>query len=293
MSSIFQTRRGFLYQDRYAVYAFLSHYINQDVKEIYIDFPLPRQKSIDIQLTDSKGCVRIYEVKIGKSFKCDLHSEIAEILLNFYQYQHHNKTTITPCLVVNDALRQQILEYWQKITAIQEYKTIRYNIERLKWLMDKLKINHKDMEPFFIFVKKLKLIVFDNDQKNNDRDENCDADSKIMDFIKDIGNTIGVKAGEEDYPIKNILNELLILCQQNAGTKTNLLNLMRQSLISYFVKRRFFDKHYTCKRHNIDNTLKHIRNDVNREFENNFDTTTNVARATVSESASLEGKVIQ
>src|SRR3990167_3043800 len=87
MSSIFQTRRGFFYQDRYAVYIFLSHLLKNDVKEFFTDFPLQGQKSIDVRLIDSQNIEKVFEVKTGEVFKLDLNAEIRDAVMDLYKYQ--------------------------------------------------------------------------------------------------------------------------------------------------------------------------------------------------------------
>ena len=266
MSSIFQTRRGFFYQDRYAVYVFLSHLIKNDVKEFFTDFPLPGQKSIDVRLIDSHDIEKVFEVKTGEVFKLDLNAEIRDALIDLYKYQK-GKSNILPGLIVSRGLKPRISTYWDKIKGIQKYKRIAGEAKNsLNWLKRDLNDDSLTDRELFDFSKVLNLDDFDNDIKNNEHDEYCDADGKVIDLIRDIGNSIDVTVMEAEYHPKILMNDLLFLCREYAGTSTNLYANILDAITEYFARRRFLDKKFIPYGNNRDQALREITDEVRNEF---------------------------
>lgn len=266
MSSIFQTRRGFFYQDRYAVYIFLSHLIKNDVKEFFTDFPTQGQKSIDIRLIDSHDIEKVFEVKTGEVFKLDLNAEIRDAVMDLYKYQN-DKNNILPSLVVSRGLKPRISTYWDKIKTIQRYKIIAGDAKSsLNWLKTDLNDASLTDKLLFNFSKIFNLDDFDNDVKNNEHDEHCDADAKVIDLIRDMGNSIGVTVMEAEYHPKILMNDLLFLCREYAGTKIDLHIKMLDAITAYFARRKFLDKKFTPDGNNRDQAFQEITDEIKNEF---------------------------
>ncbi len=57
MSTIFATRRGFLYQDVQTCLQFLNYFQSKQIKEIYVDFEFDEagQRSTDIKIVLIEG----------------------------------------------------------------------------------------------------------------------------------------------------------------------------------------------------------------------------------------------
>ncbi|KKR17524.1 MAG: hypothetical protein UT44_C0008G0011 [Candidatus Levybacteria bacterium GW2011_GWA1_39_32] len=266
MSSIFQTRRGFFYQDRYAVYIFLSHLLKNDVKEFFTDFPLQGQKSIDVRLIDSQNIEKVFEVKTGEVFKLDLNAEIRDAVMDLYKYQK-GKNNILPGLIVSRGLKPRISTYWDKIKGIQGYKRIAGEAKNsLDWLKKDLNDSSLTDKELFDFSKILNLDDFDNDIKNNEHDEHCDADGKVIDLIRDIGNSIGVNAMEAEYHPRILMNDILFLCREYAGTATNLYANILDAITAYFARRIFLDKRFVPDGNNRDEAFREITDEVKNEF---------------------------
>lgn len=224
------------------------------------------QKSIDIRLIDSHDIEKVFEVKTGEVFKLDLNAEIRDAVMDLYKYQN-DKNNILPSLVVSRGLKPRISTYWDKIKTIQRYKIIAGDAKSsLNWLKTDLNDALLTDKLLFNFSKIFNLDDFDNDVKNNEHDEHCDADAKVIDLIRDMGNSIGVTVMEAEYHPKILMNDLLFLCREYAGTKIDLHIKMLDAITAYFARRKFLDKKFIPDGNSRDQAFREITDEIKNEF---------------------------
>ena len=193
-STISLTRTGFLYQDKVAVYLFLLHFRQRDLKEFYIDYPLAKQKSLDIRLITKDNIEKVYEIKSGNTLKSN-EDEILDAILDLYKYNNQN-TGAKLFLLVSHGFKPAISHIWDALETLRGYKIL--NSERSKKVAEDLFQKLNNREQVFTDSKKVHSFIL-----------RLDLDDPFSD-----SNT---QVSENDPLIEqHILQQIDELCSQNS-----------------------------------------------------------------------------
>jgi len=249
MSTIFSTRNGFLYQDRFAVLTYLSHFQSKELKAFYVDFALPNQKSIDIRLLTVNGGERIYEVKTGENFKMDRRkkdsSEIRDAFINLFEYKQSNPA-VKMSLIISPKLEGRITAYWDKITQINLSSS--FLPQRVKeastWLHKRLRIpGISRSSDFYDLCKSINIESSFNDQAQNSNDRYPDIDDAIIRKIDDLSNSFRAGACSYELPSEHLLFQMIHECRKHAGTNIDLSPILEELIISFLAQRRLIESY--------------------------------------------------
>lgn len=270
MSNIFLTRRGFLYQDRYAILCYLQHLLKKDIQRFYIDYPLEGKKSLDIKLMDSKSEEKVYEVKSGEQFK-EKPKEIKEALVNLHLYSSKtSKTTLN--LIIRKGFRNEISIYWNAILQLKRYRTLRSPVaqDALSQLQ-KLGLPKMDLHHF---CQSLTLDDSFDDQKSGSADSFPDIADQILSKIKDLIGVFGLHESEFEWPNKLLMYELLHESAQFAGSETDLNPLYKKVIIDFLIRRKLVSDHYQYKSKSSKQAEEtKIRETIESQYEEKFNQT--------------------
>lgn len=228
MSTIFATRRGFLYQDIYAILEFLKSFQANEIEEFYTDFTFSSssQQSIDIKVVYKNRLIKIIEVKSGQNFIQDKRkkdtSEVRDAFIEFAEYRRlYGDTSMAFVLSPDFKERPRIFEYWQHLIDLRNIPTFNSEAQRItRLLYKKLRLPQiPTQEDFYTFVRNLEIAPGDNDTRDNQNDPYSDIEDKVMQKIRDICSDEHFQAGatEPELPCEILFYELIYTCQKNIG----------------------------------------------------------------------------
>ncbi len=259
MSTIKATRQGFLYQDKYALWLFLTHFLSKNLAELYIDYPFGetvQQRSVDLRLIlrESEDQVeKVYGIKTGESFKLDMttehSSQIKEAFkeLRLYEAVPH-LATLEMLLIISPPLKRKIADCWNQLEKL-DGKT-NYGGEAKNaadWLFDYLEItefvNGREM---FAFLKKIKIKDSYPDVPDGEGEEESPLDAIIIRKIQKFAEALRVNSTDTELPPELLFHQMLYLCQKNAGTGLNIVPLLKKSILDFFAHRNMINRNGTA-----------------------------------------------
>ncbi len=265
MPTIVATRRGFLYQDIYAVLEFLKFFQANELSEFYTDFTFSGQRSIDIKVVLNTGLVKIIEVKSGQNFIQDARkkdtSEVREAFIEFAEHRRINGDTSMAFVLSPDFKeRPRIFEYWQHLIDLRNIPTFTLDAKRkTKWLYEKLRLPQiSTHEELYEFVRNLEIAPGDTDSHDNQNDPYSDIEDKVMQKIRDICSLehFDAAATEPELPCDILFYELIYICQKNAGS--NLFPALTDKVLNFISRRKMLL--------NNSRNLRAHRRDVDASF---------------------------
>ncbi len=278
MSTISATRRGFLYQDRFATATYLEQWQSKNIKQFFIDYPLPNQKSIDVRHIDVLDQENVYEVKSGEEFKKDKRkkesSGIRDALINLKEYFDSRNSCLLN-LVIRKGFRGNITTYWDHITQVQTHSfSLPQTKTQVTWLFNKLLLpginSHKEL---FDFCKIVKVADFADDEPNNGNDPFPDIDDFVMGKITDITKEFNAQVSCVEYPDQILMNDLYHKCRLYAGTGEDVHEIFTSIIIDFITHRVFLDANYTPNSNrgkSRDDIKKEIDKKVNQYLNGNL-----------------------
>lgn len=279
MSNISSTRRGFSYQDKYALLQILIALLNGKLDSFKVDKAFSGRKSIDIEvILTSPSRICAYEVKTGEVFKTDKWKELRDALITLYeyliQYPEERRAEVEFYLVVSPDLRASITQHWGLIKFIQESSRNRFNDEhgqtmgeiaddyRIKFGFNIAPLN-LTLDQFIDFIKKINFKC----EFEDDCDGELDIHSPLVDAINskldDIATIIGQRDGALIISNYNIVLELLEVIRQNSeGRNANLQHIVKV-LKDAFAKRRYI----SCGSHPAGKTIDEFLDEYGESIE--------------------------
>lgn len=246
VSTIFSTRKGFLYQDRYAVLAYLNHFQQKNVKAFYVDYPLANQKSLDIRIFTFEDKESIYEVKSGEEFKKDKRknesSEVKDAFKELNDYSRINNLASLN-LVISPDLRGKISEYWTHLKDIEGRSSyVGKAKESTAWLYRRLAdLNGiSSQRDLFNFCKQVSINPSFSDTTDNSEDPYPDIEDAIIRKIDDLASNshFSCTAGAFHVHSKILMQEMLHEVRKHAGTANNLCDVMENCIAEFFMVRK-------------------------------------------------------
>jgi hypothetical protein len=279
MSIISATRRGFLYQDRFAVAIYLEQLQARNVKEYFIDFPMGARKSLDIRYTDSHNDEAIYEVKSGEEFKRDARrkesSEVRDALINLKEYLDL-KPSAKLNLIIRRGFVGNITTYWDKLTFVRTH-AFQNSTREINWLHGKLRLpGITTPRALFDFCQRITIDDFGDDELSNEGDHFPDIDDFVLQKINDLSVTFTANACNFEYPAQILMHDLYHQCRLYAGLGQDVNPIFTNAIAEFIAHRKFLDANYTAGP-NRNRTKEDLRREVNQEIENYLRGTTSVA----------------
>lgn len=274
MSTIFATRRGFLYQDKFVVLSFLNHLISKSILEIYIDYPFnsPGQRSMDLRLLFSDGdqiIERVFSIKTGESYKNDMQTtDSTQIKESFEELKIYDtlprtiSTQLEMILVISPPLKGRISDCWTQLKKV-EGKSIYVGEAKIAidWLYTYLGMaefpNERDM---FGFLKKIKIMDSYSDSPDSHAEEEAPLDDMIIRKIQKLIKELGAHSSEYQLPTDLLMYQMIHACQKNAGTGTDIVPILTDILIRFCTQRLMINTNGTGK-------FEKVYEDVQRMFE--------------------------
>lgn len=274
-STIFSTRRGFLYQDRVALLVFLDHFQSKNISSFYVDYPLNNQKSLDIRLNTKDINEKVYEVKSGEQFKLDKRkkasSEVRDAIKDLINYSDKRPQALC-FLIISKNFRPQIAEYWEKLILAKGGSTLRSPRVKsaARWLFKRINTDSKspfdNLRSFHRFCLNLEIDDYDSDRLTNKKnDKYPPIDDKIIGKIKDILTATGATACSFEYDEVNLFFKLLCVCRENSGSGKDIFPILKSAILEFICHRKYLDKNYKPKGNN-----QTVKDKVNKEVEEWF-----------------------
>lgn len=267
-STISLTRTGFLYQDKVAVYLFLLHFRQRDLKEFYIDYPLAKQKSLDIRLITKDNIEKVYEIKSGNTLKSN-EDEILDAILDLYKYNNQN-TSAKLFLLVSHGFKPTISHIWDALETLRGYKIL--NSERSKKVAKTLFQKLNNREQVFTNVKDVHSLVLQLDLDDPFSDSNTQAsendpliEQHILQQIDELCSVLKADSTKFEHSSDSLFQRFMLLCSTNAGNNKNMLPIFIDALIDYVSIRRLFSKHYTRPQN-----LEQKKGEIEKESKTDF-----------------------
>lgn len=267
-STIFLTRTGFFYQDKVAVYLFLLHFRQRDLKEFYIDYPLARQKSLDIRLITKDNIEKVYEIKSGNTLKSN-EDEILDAILDLYKYNNQNSGAKL-YLLVSHGFKPAISHIWDALETLRGYKIL--NSERSKKVAEELfqKLNNReqtftDSKGVHSFILQLDLDDPFSDSNTQVSENDPLIERHVLQQIDELCSVLKADSTKFEYPSDNLFQRFMFLCSTNAGNNKNMLPIFIDALIDYVSIRRLFSKHYTRPQN-----LEQKKSEIEKESKTDF-----------------------
>lgn len=267
-STISLTRTGFLYQDKVAVYLFLLHFRQRDLKEFYVDYPLAKQKSLDIRLITKDNIEKVYEIKSGNTLKSN-EDEILDAILDLYKYNNQNSGAKL-FLLVSHGFKPTISHIWDALETLRGYKIL--NSERSKKVAEDLfqKLNNReqvftDSKGVHSFILRLDLDDPFSDSNTQASENDPLIEQHVLQQIDELCSVLKADSTKFEYPSDNLFQRFMLLCSTSAGNNKNMLPIFIDALIDYVSIRRLFSKHYTRPQN-----LEQKKGEIEKESKTDF-----------------------
>lgn len=251
-SNIRKTRRGYAYQDKFALLLLLKRLTVQPI-DLYLDYPYEIQESIDIRVVLNSSQEEIYEVKTGESYLSS-PEEIYESLAKLFEYKSQADTDVQ-CNIIVEKYSNKFGDIQNDLKFIKQdgnkeresdnktpVDVAEYMIENIKSNLEgsEYKINDLSGESFRGFVKNANFEKEATDKLDDDTDRMSPLEDKIINRIDDIAN----QSSEYEYEKKlirteAIYREMLYVMRSNAGSEKDLSGDCLEALAKQFALRSF------------------------------------------------------
>lgn len=249
MSTIFATRRGFLYQDVYSVLEFLKLFQAKEITEFYVDFTYDSrsQRSVDVKIVLTNGLTKIIEVKSGQNFKQDKRkkdsSEVRDAFLEFVEYgKLDNGALMVFALSPEFKEKPRIFNYWQNLINLHNIPTFTHEAQRITGsLLNKLRIpDFSYPQDFYQFVRNLEITPGDTDSHDNPDDPYSDIEDKAIQKVRDICGGTHFQAGatEPELPCDILYYDLIYTCQKGAGSNADIYPRLKDKILKFVARRK-------------------------------------------------------
>ncbi len=250
------SRRGYAYQDKYALLKLLKFLCNGRVKEFHVDFPFGNKgNSLDILIVLQKPEEKyVYEIKTGEKFKRDKYKEVSEALISLYYYQTQKKCKVY--LIISPELRSGIAMNWGDLQFIRD-EGERAKNNRGDTMLEVAKRCRKlfgfekkaiSLENFIRFVKSLKLEEGPSCEKDGEIDSYPDLEDLIDSEIRNLGKKLDILSSELEMPNLYIVLGLLEIVRQGAEGKLRIVPSSIEALTNFFACRVLIAKHISYGR---------------------------------------------
>lgn len=255
------TRRGFAYQDKYALLKLLQIISSgEKIIEFSVDKPFDTNRSLDIEIIFEEK-KEIYEIKTGTTFKTNRKKLWQELLI---LREFDVKDEFTKLIVVDPDLETELLDNYKDIRLIARHNKNKKNSsgERMdevaeRCLQDIGEQNFSDVNELISFLKKVEIQSGPKSDTDHDNDSLSDLDDKICSEIGNIAEKLGITAASWAIPDYSVSLELLERIRLGSEGRCNILESMGESLVAIFARRQCIRTATTDQeRRDAENSLK-------------------------------------
>ncbi len=240
-STIYETRHGFLYQDRFAVFKYLQHTLKylagtdgRRIRKFYIDFPLKSAKSLDIRIEFEDQLIEIYEVKAGELAKNNL-SKMTGYITGFWNLYKHEKDCIPYFVVRHTSPGDKVRQLMMNVELLQKNS----NNKKICNLSRSLKLS---VEEVMIMLQKIVITDYPGDERDcNRRQNSIPIDKQIVSLINQLAQEIKIQNYNEIITPEFLMNDLCHSAVLYAGTEKNLHEIFLEQIADFFCKREVID----------------------------------------------------
>jgi hypothetical protein len=243
MSTIYSTRLGFSYQDKYACLLFLEELQNGIIRKFYTDYPFgTSQLSLDILIEtgeDESTEQRAYEVKTGQKFKQDAttkkSSEIKDVVLSFLEYSKLNPD-FKGYISFSKGLELPILNYRNHADTLKTSVILTSPVKVAAEVMRK-KLDIEELKTLKSVHKFFKRVEFlEVPYPNEETWTRIDQD--IIGIISAIGISLEAQAMSLELPDHYLASKLLFIIQEYSGSGLDITEALLKEIMDFMMLRR-------------------------------------------------------
>ena len=277
-NQIKKSRRGYLYQDKYALYLFLTEFIASNIVEFYVDHPYNKVgNSLDIKIVHSldKKIESIYEVKARDKVKLGDPKVVGEAVLSLYNYPNKDDWRTNKYLITEPEIESNMMNLWSKLDYINTKNRTGGNSKKFDKMVRELRkeLNmNKDAgggqiykNDFVKFVKQLKIKL--GNSAIFDELKFTEIDNVIIKKIDNIASQIAkCKVGSDLLHDETLYYVLMHEIAKGASDLKcgNLTDILIDTMAEFFTRRILFKKSYT------DSIISKNKNGLVLTFKNHL-----------------------
>lgn len=241
-SVITATRRGFAYQDKYALLRLLQIISSGEIIIGFaVDKPFGANRSLDIEII-FENKKEIYEVKTGSTFQ-ETPAEFWKELLTLREFDVNDE--YTKIIVVDPDLRIEFKNIDNDVWLIANHNINKQNSsgERMDGVAQRCLVaigedNFNDVNDFISFIQKVKIKVGPKSDKDHDNDRLSDLDDKICSEIQNMAEKLGITSANWAIPDYSVALELLERVRLGSEGRANIYEEVIDSLVAIFSRRQ-------------------------------------------------------
>jgi len=237
------TRRGFAYQDKYALLRLLQLISSgEQIVDFSVDKPFGANRSLDIEII-FEDAREVYEIKTGTTFK-SVRDKLWEELLVLKSYDADDE--FVKFIIIDPEMKTEILGNCSDISLIAEgkkNKTDKRTNEKMidvatRCLRDIGIENFDSIDAFIAFIGKVKIIFGPTNDVDHENDIFSDLDDKICSEIQNIADKLNITSANWAIPENAIASELLEVVRLGSENRCNILKRIAIKLAKIFARRK-------------------------------------------------------
>lgn len=249
-SSIAASRRGWGYQDKYALLLLLKFLLDDNLKEFFVDktFDIKDNLSLDVVIVIKKpsDIKFVYEIKTGKHFKGD-YKEMGKALKTLFKYSKTNKN-VELYLIISPEFSEKIERVWVDLRGIRDKpiggyffdpeKKRRVSVKKMaSYYIEKLKLKRefKEVEKFIEFLHDFKEFKKGNSYKEEENSDSLEDEilGKINRLLKRIKSSDSETVLDSHYLMVRLLEDI----RTGAEEERDIFPLVKNSIIEFATSR--------------------------------------------------------
>lgn len=250
-TTINRTRRGYSYQDKYALFHALIDLRDGKLEHLVVDHTFEGNLSVDIELMRvNPREITICEVKTGERFKSNRFKELGHALKTLYRYDElHRVGSSVPVnikLIVSPILKAEILQHWTDLLFIKDggnrsrLRERSYQVIVREYVGKMAEVGWVVSEDNFVeFVKRLELVSELKDERvgNQENDNYSPLEDAILAEIDNIARKITCVGGSDIITSHDIYLELLDVIRSSSEGMGDCKNVLVDTLVKALAKR--------------------------------------------------------
>jgi len=243
MSTIYATRLGFCFQDKYTCLLFLDELRKGELRELYTDFPVAGQLSLDILLkTGPSGTIakeRSYEVKTGQKFKNDApthkQSEVRDVVKSFHKFSTAS-ANFEGIITFTNGSGRALLQYTGPASILRESRRLDESAKAAATsLISLLRMTElRTQRATLDFFRKVRFdeLRYANNETWSTVDEHISA------HITAIAQSLSADARAYELPNEYLISKLYYIAQKYTGTGENVAEHLTKEVQDFMVLRK-------------------------------------------------------
>lgn len=296
------SRRGYAYQDKYALLLLLKFLLNENLEAFHVDYPFGKKGySLDILvIPKSPEIDLVHEVKTGESFRKSWE-EIGHAFEVFFDYQKENsKRKCCFHLIISPGLQAKLDRIWSHLRFIYEKGgkgSFSFGKKKVTGKMlaedyrKKLKLQKlfPNSKKFIEFIKSLKEFDVGNSYVRDGRSpESSSLEDEILQKIGRVMSILGATNPELELPSRYLLAILLEDIRRGVEEERDIYPLARESIIGFCARKCVIDETPGRGRSNV--LLPDKEKEISGKFTEKFEG--GIAKKDIRAPEVSEGKAV-